>query len=119
MNERINSILEHILEDAQDIIAFSQLAGTLEELRENSLIKKGVVMSLLNIGELASKLPKEFTDDHTQIPWNSIIGMRNFAAHGYHIMNLEIVWDTAQTSIPELVDFIEEIFNNEKLYHKS
>ncbi|MFA5637607.1 MAG: hypothetical protein WCY49_02870 [Anaerovoracaceae bacterium] len=37
MNERINSILEHILEDAQDIIAFSQLAGTLEELRENSL----------------------------------------------------------------------------------
>ena len=81
MNERINSILEQILEDAQDIIAFSQLAGTLEELRENSLIKKGVVMSLLNIGELASKLPKEFTDDHTQIPWNSIIGMRNFAGN--------------------------------------
>lgn len=110
MNERTRYILEHILEDAKDIVAFSQSAGTLDELRENSLIKKGLVMSLLNIGELASKLPAEFTDEHPQIPWRSMIGMRNFAAHGYHIMNLEIVWDTAQTSIPELVDFIEKIF---------
>ena len=113
MNERIRSILEHILEDAKDIIAFSQSAGTLEELRGNSLIKKGIVMSLLNIGELASKLPKEFTGEHSQISWRSMIGMRNFAAHGYHIMNLEVVWDTAQTSIPELVAYIEEIFERE------
>lgn len=109
MDERIRSILEHILEDAKDIIAFSQAVGTLEELRKNSLVKKGVVMSLLNIGELASKLPSEFTGEHSQVPWRSMVGMRNFAAHGYHIMNLEIVWDTAQTAIPELIDFIEDI----------
>jgi uncharacterized protein with HEPN domain len=99
-----------MLEDAKDVITFSQTAGSLEELRKNSLIKKGIVMSLLNIGELASKLPGEFTDKHSQIPWRSMVGMRNFAAHGYHIMNLEIVWDTAQTSIPELIDFIEKLF---------
>ena len=72
-------------------------------------------MSLLNIGELANKLPNEFTDEHSEIPWRSMIGMRNFAAHGYHIMNLEIVWDTAQTSIPELVAFIEGIIEKETL----
>ncbi len=110
MNERIRSILEYMLEDAKDIMAFSQAVGTLEELRKNSLTKKGIVMSLLNIGELASKLPVEFTSGYPQIPWRSMVGMRNFAAHGYHIFNLEIVWDTAQTSIPELVDFIEGIF---------
>lgn len=115
MNGRVKSILEHMLEDAKDIIAFSQTVGSLEELRKNSLIKKGIVMSLLNIGELASKLPNEFTNEHSQIPWSSMVGMRNFAAHGYHIMNLEIVWDTAQTSILELIDFIEEIFNEETL----
>lgn len=113
MNERIRSILEHILEDAKDIIDFSQSVGTLESLRDNSLVKKGIVMSLLNIGELASKLPKEFTCEHPKIPWRSMIGMRNFAAHGYHIMNLEVVWDTAQTSIPELVAYIEGIFEKE------
>ncbi|MDD2218181.1 MAG: DUF86 domain-containing protein [Eubacteriales bacterium] len=109
MNERIKSILDHMLENAKDIIVFTQAVGSLEELRENSLIKKGIVMSLLNIGELAGKLPNEFTDEYTQIPWRSMVGMRNFAAHGYHIMNLEIVWDTAQTSIPELINFIAEI----------
>ncbi len=84
-----------MLENAKDIIAFTHAAITLKELRKNSLLKKGIVMSLLNIGELASKLPSEFTDEHPQIPWRSMVGMRNFAAHGYHIMNLEIVWDTA------------------------
>ncbi|MAT45731.1 MAG: DUF86 domain-containing protein [Anaerolineaceae bacterium] len=113
MNGRVKSILEHMLEDAKDIIVFSQTAGSLKELRKNSLIKKGVVMSLLNIGELASKLPNEFTDKHAQIPWHSLVGMRNFAAHGYHIMNLEIVWDTAQTSIPELIDFIEKVLKED------
>ena len=109
MNEKVKSILEHMLEDAKDLITFSQIASSLKELRKNSLIKKGMVMSLLNIGELAGKLPGEFTDKHSQIPWRSMVGMRNFAAHGYHIMNLEIVWDTAQTAIPELIDFIEDI----------
>lgn len=113
MNEKIRFILEHISEDAKDIITFLQSVDTLEELRKNSLIKKGVIMSLLNIGELASRLPKEFIDEHSQIPWRSMIGMRNFAAHGYYILNLEIVWDTAQTSIPELVAYIEEIFEKE------
>lgn len=72
MNERIRSILEYMLEDAKDIIAFAQTVGTLEELRKSSLIKKGVVMSLLNIGELASKLPGEFTEEYPKIPWRSI-----------------------------------------------
>ena len=39
MNERIKAILEHMLEDAKDIVAFSKTAGSLDELRENSLIK--------------------------------------------------------------------------------
>ena len=115
MDERNRSILDHMLEDAKDIIAFSQAVATLEELRKNSLVKKGLVMSLLNIGELASKLPDEFTGQYPHIPWRSMVGMRNFAAHGYHIMNLEIVWDTAHTSIPELVDFIEDLFESETL----
>jgi len=66
-------------------------------------------MSLLNIGELASKLPDGFTKEHSQIPWHLMVGMRNVAAHGYHTMNLEVVRGTAQTSIPELVDLIKGI----------
>jgi uncharacterized protein with HEPN domain len=37
-----------------------------------------------------------------------MIGMRNLAAHGYHAMDLEIVWDTALNSIPKLLAFLEK-----------
>ncbi|NLB42671.1 MAG: DUF86 domain-containing protein [Clostridiales bacterium] len=112
MNDRIKAILEHMLEDAKDIVEFSYTASSLDALRKNSLIKKGIIMSLVNIGELSNKLPIEFTEKYSQIPWRSMVGMRNFAAHAYHILNLEIVWDTAQTSIPELIDFLEEILKD-------
>ncbi|MDR1112040.1 MAG: DUF86 domain-containing protein [Deltaproteobacteria bacterium] len=72
------------------------------------MIRKAVVMSLLNIGELASHLPQDYIQTHDILPWKAMIGMRNLAAHGYHIMNLEIVWDTAENSIPELLAFLEK-----------
>ena len=115
MNAKVKSILEHMLEDAEDVVTFSKTVGSLDKLRKDSLVKKGIIMSLLNIGELASRLPKEFTDEYSQIPWRSMVGMRNFAAHGYHIMNLEIVWDTAQTSIPDLIDFITRMLEEPAL----
>jgi len=64
-------------------------------------------MSILNIGELAKNLPPEFKAVHTQIPWKKIAGMWDVAAHGYHIMDDEIIWDVVNYSIPELVCFIE------------
>ena len=107
MNERIKSILEHMLEDARDVVTFSDKAGSLESFRQDAMIRKAVIMSLLTIGELASHLPDEFTATHQEIPWKHMIGMRNIAAHGYHNMNLNIVWDTARTSIPDLLVFLK------------
>jgi uncharacterized protein with HEPN domain len=72
------------------------------------MIRKAVVMSLLNIGELASHLPQEYIQTHDAMPWKAMIAMRNLAAHGYHIMNLEIIWDTAVNSVPELLAFLEK-----------
>jgi len=31
-------------------------------------------------------------------------GMRNRIAHGYFAVNLDIVWDTAQTALPNLLN---------------
>jgi uncharacterized protein with HEPN domain len=97
-----------MLEDAQDIITFAEKADSLESFSKDRLLRKAVVMSLLNIGELANRLPPGFTAAHDEVPWKSMIGMRNFAAHGYHIMNLDVIWDTVQNSIPELLVFLEE-----------
>ena len=41
-------------------------------------------------------------------------GMRNRMAHGYFEINLDMVWDTVQDSLPELEQQILSILNASK-----
>jgi uncharacterized protein with HEPN domain len=45
----------------------------------------------------------EFANKHPEVPWRSMRGMRNRIAHGYFEINLDIVWETVQTALPELL----------------
>ena len=68
--------------------------------------QRAVVMSLIIIGEAATKLMErhaDFVAQCPQVPWRSMRGMRNRVAHGYFDINLEIVWDTVQTALPQLL----------------
>ena len=44
----------------------------------------------------------DFATSNPSLPLRQMRGMRNRMAHGYFDINLEIVWDTVQTSLPEL-----------------
>ena len=68
--------------------------------------QQAVIMSLIIIGEAATKVMDsyaKFTLAHAQVPWRSMRGMRNRIAHGYFDINLDVVWDTVQTALPELL----------------
>lgn len=79
------------------------------ELSLNDDIKEVVCFNLFQIGELANGLSIEFLKEYNKIPWKQIIGMRNRIVHGYDTINLEIVWNTANESIPELIEYCKEI----------
>ena len=79
------------------------------ELSLNDDIKEVVCFNLFQIGELANGLSVEFTKEYNKRPWKQIIGMRNRIVHGYDTINLEIVWNTANESIPELIEYCKEI----------
>ena len=79
------------------------------EFALNDDIKEVVCFNLFQIGELANGLSVEFTKEYNKIPWKQIIGMRNRIVHGYDTINLEIVWNTANESIPELKSYCKEI----------
>jgi uncharacterized protein with HEPN domain len=114
MDDRLRTILEHMLEDANDAVKVVNIAESVEAFYGNMMWRKTVIMSLLSIGELASHLPKEFSSAHSDIPWRQMIGMRNYAAHGYRILNIDTVWETVTTSIPELIVFLESQLNQEE-----
>lgn len=39
-------------------------------------------------------------------------GMRNRIAHGYFEINLDVVWDTVQTALPQLLERLPDILKN-------
>ena len=69
--------------------------------------QQAVIMSLIIIGEAATKVMDRyagFSAQHSDIPWRSMRGMRNHIAHGYFDINLDVVWETVQTALPELLE---------------
>lgn len=76
-------------------------------------IKEVVCFNLFQIGELANGLSIEFIKDYNKMPWKQIVGMRNRIVHGYDVINLEIVWDTANNSIFELINYCKYVLDLE------
>jgi uncharacterized protein with HEPN domain len=73
-------------------------------------------MSLIIVGEIATKIMDrfpDFADQHAEIPWRNIRGTRNRIAHGYFDINLDLVWDTVQTALPQLIQQLSNINKSE------
>lgn len=61
---------------------------------------------IIIIGEAVTKVMDgyaEFAQAHAQVPWRNMRGMRNRIAHGYFDINLDVVWNTVQAALPELL----------------
>ena len=77
-----------------------------EQFLANDMVQHAVAMCLISVGEYISKIAEassSFVAAHPEIPWTSIVGMRNRIAHGYYGLDFEVVWDTLNQSIPELL----------------
>jgi uncharacterized protein with HEPN domain len=98
--------LDHIQQAAIDACNF--VAGlTKEDFLDDKRTQQAVIMSLIIIGEAATKVMDgygEFAQTHPQVPWRNMRGMRNRIAHGYFEINLDVVWDTVQAALPELLN---------------
>ena len=46
------------------------------------------------------------------VPWKQIKGMRDKIAHGYEVIDLDKVWDTALLDIPILKTYCENILTS-------
>ena len=93
---------------AQDACSFIE-GMSFADFQEDKRTQQAAVMSLIIIGEAATKVMDGFPDfvaTHAEIPWRSMRGMRNRIAHGYFDINLEVVWATITTALPELLGHI-------------
>lgn len=74
--------------------------------------QNATVMSLIVIGEAAAKVMEsypEFVLRHPEMSWHSMRGMRNRIAHGYYEINFDVIWETTQTALPDMLAHMANI----------
>ncbi len=104
-DSRLADYLDHMRQAATDACGF--VAGLAkDDFLEDKRTQQAVIMSLIIIGEAATKVMDgyaEFAQAHPEVQWRNMRGMRNRIAHGYFEVNLDVVWNTVQTALPELL----------------
>lgn len=83
-----------------------------EEFFADKKTQQAVVLNIMILGEAATQVGNEYpewADQHPEVQWRSMRGMRNRLAHGYFEINLEVVWDTVQLSLAELEEKLVEV----------
>ena len=72
-----------------------------------------VIQHLSMIGEACLHLPEDLLSRHPEIPWREIRGMRHVVVHEYFRVDPEIMWNTVQSRLPELVIQLDGVLSRE------
>ena len=91
---------------ARDAVEFAKELS-FESFTMDRRTQLSVVKSIEIIGEAASRIDQEIRQQHSAIPCEDIVGMRNRLVHGYFDIDLRLVWDTVQDDIPNLIARLE------------
>jgi uncharacterized protein with HEPN domain len=68
-----------------------------------------VVRNLEIIGEAANRLPDSFKDEHSEIEWIKIIGLRHRIVHEYFGVDLGIIWEILRRDLPAFKEQLQDI----------
>ena len=103
---RDHEYLIDMLEAAR--LACSYIAGKSEsEFLADVQCQDAVIRRLEVIGEAAGRLSEATTHALPDVPWASMVGMRNIMIHRYDDIDLSIVWNSVRDALPPIVESIE------------
>lgn len=105
-------ILRKIVENCDSITSrIDRYAITESIFINNSDYREMILFPLVQIGELANHLTKNFISRYNAVPWSEIVGMRHIIVHGYGTIDPRWAWRTIQKDIPVLKLYCEKILD--------
>jgi len=104
--------VRHMFDAAKERLSFARNKER-GDLDSDRMLTLSIIKTIEMIGEAASKVTQESRDLHAEIPWSSIIAMRNRLIHVYFDINLDRVWDTITDDLPSLIAVLETVISRE------
>ena len=104
--------LETVLEYINDIAKIIERHGDTLKAISDFEGEYAILMCLQQIGDMLNKI--ENSKYIEILPVRQAYGFRNILAHNYGSVNINVVKDTIEKSIPDLKNIILSILNNTK-----
>ena len=101
MKKDIAVFIDHILSSIE-LIELYAANQTKETFLNSPQLQDSVVRRLEILGEAVKNIPDEFRDQHPNIPWKKIAGMRDMLIHQYFGIDFRLTWKVVEKDIPEI-----------------
>ena len=112
MNKRDKNVLFKLKEEAEVLLEMTD-GYDLQGFLDSEVLKRAVSMTLINLGELVTRLTDEFKQQNPAVPWRDVTRLRNVAAHGYDALDMEKIWQTVIEDVPPFLTQLGEILQRE------
>ena len=87
------------------VAARDHAAGvTKEEYDASRTMQLALTYLVQSVGEAASRVPLPLREEHPEIDWARMVGMRHRIVHDYRNVNTERVWIVLQEEVPRLIE---------------
>ena len=100
--------VDDILDAVAEIQGFTK-GMSFEDFRGDAKTMRAVELDLIIIGEAAGQVPEEAQEEHPEIPWHLMRGIRNRIVHVYFSMDPEMLWETVLNDLPNLVKPLQHL----------
>ncbi len=101
--------MKHII-DEYNFIENSLRNKTFDKFVNDDILKRAIVRSLEVIGEAVKNISNEFRENHPQIPWRKLAGLRDVLIHQYFGVDYANIWKIVKEDLKTIKNEIERIF---------
>jgi uncharacterized protein with HEPN domain len=106
--EKIEALRE-VTMSLRQMIAYAQKAVDLSRGRKRSDLDShptnnlSVTQLIEIIGKAANRVPEKYQQEHSEVLWMAILGMRNRLIHGNDEVDRNFLWSVVKNDLPDLI----------------
>lgn len=102
MHEHDEANIEDCLFAISHIEEYTEGVTSSDQLLSDSKTYDAVLMNFVIIAEACNRISPELQIEHSDIAWKNIRGFRNFIAHDYFGVDIDVVWQSLTIELPKL-----------------